>query len=405
MNDLILKSELIDICFDIEETENQDISEISVNNSIIQFCQKSFENTIEEANGLISQQMSVIVGKDDLKAYEEAKRLFYIHRNLWIKVRKDTELIKKAIKPITQKVQYYCDGIYNPLQESGKKLKDKMLVYEEEQERKKQEIKDRELAQQKRQIELSQKLLQFNTEFLTKIQTCSTIEEIDSIKNEINNYDIDVFEEQIINATFQIAQLTATADMKRSNILMKIEQENLFKTEEQKVAEKRKKEDEELKAYEEKINEKLKQEEEERRKKLEILNQIKMEELEKSNALNQQQTIVVETDFDFDDNIIVQSDLDTDFFTSDNQKEKEELTLKSESLANQMLESFSNSKKSINKEEIEEEVDSIKPALYNERLKEMFHREIVWFVKKKDEKFITEEQLAITLAIIVEKNK
>lgn len=414
--DSINNNQLIKVSFEIDENNDSEVSQISVNNSMIQFCQKSFKNTIENANELILKQIDIEVGKNDFKSYELAKDLFYKHRNLWIKVRKDTDIIKKAIKPITEKVQFYSDSIYHPLQESGKKLKEKMLIYEEEQERIKQEKKDKEIAQQRREIELSKLLLQFNTEYLTKIQECSTIEDIDFVKNEINNYDINVFEEKVIDATFHIAQLIATADMKRSNIFMKIEQENNLKTEAQKIAEKRQKEDEELKAYEEKINEKLRLEEEERLKKLAILKKIKEEEMELSSVPNSN------SENDSNDNLILDDDLNFDdsFFVSDNQEEKQVLINQNQDLADEMINSFSIGK-SCPHSKIDVEEDErqslgsnltspkdvehllVKNNYYNETLKEMFQREIEWFVKKDG--VITEEQLAITLAIIVEKNK
>lgn len=409
--DSINNNQLIKVSFEIDENNDSEVSQISVNNSMIQFCQKSFKNTISSANELILKQIDFEVGKNDLKSYELAKDLFYKHRNLWIKVKKDTDIIKKAIKPITEKVQFYSDSIYKPLQASGKKLKDKMLIYEEEQERIKQEKKDKEIAQQRREIELSKLLLQFNTEYLTKIQECSTIEDIDFVKNEINNYDINVFEEKVIDATFHIAQLIATADMKRSNIVMKKEQENNLKTEAQKLAEKRQKEDDELKAYEEKINEKLRLEEEERLKKLAILKKIKEEEMELSSVPNfdsesENTNLISDNDLNFDDS----------FFVSDNQEEKQVLIHQNKDLADEMVNSFSigkscpHSKIDVEEDEKQTINDSLTSTpkfnssnSYNETLKEMFQREIEWFVKKDG--LISEEQLAITLAIIVEKNK
>jgi hypothetical protein len=409
--DSINNNQLIKVSFDIDENNDSEVSQISVNNSIIQFCQKSFKNTINTANELILKQIDFEVGKNDLKSYELAKDLFYKHRNLWIKVKKDTEIIKKEIKPITEKIQFYSDSIYKPLQESGKKLKEKMLIYEEEQERIKQEKKDKEIAQQRREIELSKLLLQFNTEYLTKIQECFTIEDIDFVKNEINNYDINVFEEKVIDATFHIAQLIATADMKRSNIVMKNEQENNLKTEAQKLAEKRQKEDDELKAYEEKINEKLRLEEEERLKKLAILKKIKEEEMELSSVPNfdselENTNLISDNDLNFDDS----------FFVSNNQDEKQVLISQNQDLADEMVNSFSirkscpHSKIDVEEDEKQTLNDSLTSTpkfnlsnSYNETLKEMFQREIEWFVKKDG--LISEEQLAITLAIIVEKNK
>ena len=279
--------QLISISFD--EKESTEVGTLdAITNQITKFCRVSFEETVNTANQLISSQMTIVVGKDDKKSYDEAKELYSKHKNLWVKIDKDTDLIKKSIKPVLDKVQNFSDEIYNPLQKSGKTLKEKMSVYEIEQERKKQEKRDKELAEQKRKEEIATKLLSLNTDYLVKIQNCQTLEELDSIKSELTNYDISIFGEQSANATFQITQLNMTCDMMRSNILMKIEQENFRKQEAERLAEQKRKEDEELKANQERIAQKLKEEEQEKEAKrkveLQALAKIKEEE-EKANAV------------------------------------------------------------------------------------------------------------------------
>jgi hypothetical protein len=350
-------SELINISFDNDVKDLQEVSEITINNAITSFCKKSFQQTIINANSLIKSQINIQVDKNDKQSYELAKDLFYKHRTLWIQIKKDTDIIKKNIKPIIDSVQKYSNDIYEPLKSSGQKLKEKMLVYENEQERLKQEKKDRELAQQKREIELANMLLKFNTEFLMKIQSCSTIEDIDLIKDELNQYDISVFDEQTITATFQVAQLIATADMMRSNISMRSQQEEFIKQEQKRLEEKRKQEDEELKKYQDKIFQKLKQEEEERSKKLEILQKIKQEE-DTFSGLSDDLSFDLKDDLDVLDNL--------SFDDSENNSEEQKTT-------------------------------------YSDVLKEIFLNEIYWYDENHDS--ITQEQFATTLAIIVEKRK
>jgi hypothetical protein len=410
--------QLISISFD--EKESTEVGTLdAITNQITKFCRVSFEETVNTANQLISSQINIVVGKDDKKSYDEAKELYSKHKNLWVKIDKDTDLIKKSIKPVLDKVQNFSDEIYNPLQKSGKTLKEKMSVYEIEQERKKQEKRDKELAEQKRKEEIATKLLSLNTDYLVKIQNCQTLEELDLIKNELTNYDISIFGEQSANATFQITQLNMTCDMMRSNILMKIEQEKFRKQEAERLAEQKRKEDEELKANQERIAQKLKEEEVEkeakRKAELEALAKIKEEE-EKANAVKieiiSEPIIITDT-----------RDLANPTFTSTGsfittpppfiERDLRDVeTEKSQEIANSIgnenacptskINVEEDEKQSLSDNEVFAEPISIQYP-YDEILKELFEREIVWFVQNNA--VITEEQLAITLATIVERQK
>ena len=399
--------QLISISFD--EKESTEVGTLdAITNQITKFCRVSFEETVNVANELISSQMTIVVGKDDKKSYDEAKELYSKHKNLWVKIDKDTDLIKKSIKPVLDKVQNFSDEIYNPLQKSGKTLKEKMSVYEIEQERKKQEKRDKELAEQKRKEEIATKLLSLNTDYLAKIQNCQTLEELDLIKTELTNYDISIFGEQSANATFQITQLNMTCDMMRSNISMKIEQEKFRKQEEERLAEQKRKEDEELKANQERIAQKLKEEEEEkeakRKAELEALAKIKEEE-EKANAVkieivSEPVTMVVD-EKDARDIIMEESREIANSIGNENTCPTSKIDVEEDekqSLSDNEVFAESISIQPTIKEE------QVKPApVYNEMLKELFEREIIWFVENNA--VVTEEQLAITLASIVEKQK
>lgn len=423
--------QLISISFD--EKESTEVGTLdAITNQITKFCRVSFEETVNTANELISSQMTIVVGKDDKKSYDEAKELYSKHKNLWVKIDKDTDLIKKSIKPVLDKVQNFSDEIYNPLQKSGKILKEKMSVYEIEQERKKQEKRDKELAEQKRKEEIATKLLSLNTDYLAKIQNCQTLEELDLIKTELTNYDISIFGEQSANATFQITQLNMTCDMMRSNISMKIEQENFRKQEAERLAEQKRKEDEELKANQERIAQKLKEEEEEKEAKrkveLEALAKIKEEE-EKANAIKVEivSEPVVFTDSRYLANPTFTS---TGSFTPkpvtmvvDEKDARDIIIEESQEISNSIgnentcptskIDVEEDEKQSLSDNEVFAESISIQPTIkeeqvkpapvYNEMLKELFEREIIWFVQNNA--VVTEEQLAITLASIVEKQK
>jgi len=250
-----------------------------------------------------------------------------------------------------------------------------------------QEKKDRELAQQKREKELATMLLLFNTDYLKRINACTTLEEIDTLKTEISSYDVTIFDEQIITATFQIAQLISTADMMRSNISMKLQNEELLKTEQERLDEKRRKEDQELIAYQEQITKKIKEEQEElereRNKKLEILKKIKENEQLKTTSTPEPTytgTNVFNDDFIFDE-INIGTDLD--------EKEVEILICPTSK---------------INVEE-DEKQSVFDKKRYNETLKELFYQEVSWYNENYVKLNLTQESLCVSLAMIVEKNK
>ena len=414
--------QLISISF--EEKESTEVGTLdAITNQITSFCRVSFEETLKTANTLISSQMSIVVSKDDKKSYDEAKELYSKHKNLWVKIDKDTDLIKKSIKPVIDKVQFFSDEIYNPLQKSGKTLKEKMSVYEIEQERKKQEKRDKELAEQKHKEEIATKLLSLNTDYLAKIQNCQTLEELDLIKYELSIYDISIFGEQSASATFQITQLNMTCDMMRSNISMKIEQEKFRKQEEERLAEQKRKEDEELKANQERIAQKLKEEEEEkeakRKAELEALAKIKEEE-EKLNSLKSEQLSAhIETPIPVSNSIPNPTFAGTSSFTPkpitmvvDEKDARDIIMEESIEIANSIgtektcptskIDVEEDERQSLGDNEIFAEPISIQYP-YDEILKELFEREIVWFVQNNA--VVTEEQLAITLATIVERQK
>jgi len=411
--------QVITISFD--EIETKEVGSLdAVTNQITKFCKASFEEVVNSANQLILQQQEIIVDKDDKKSYDEAKELYSKHKNLWVKIDKDTDIIKKNIKPVLEKVQLISDDIYNPLQESGKKLKNKMLIYEVEQERKKQEKRDKELADQKRKEEIATKLLSLNTDYLVKIQNCQTLEEIDSIKSDLANYDVTIFEEQSANATFQITQLNMTCDMMRSNISMKIEQEKFRKQEEERLAEQKRKEDEELKANQERIAQKLKEEEEEkeakRKAELEALAKIKEEE-EKANTTKTEEYFSTKNIIDTSRTEFRQSgtfvERDLRDITTEESQEIENSIGNENACPTSKIDVEEDEKQSLSDNEVFAESISIQPTIkeeqikpapiYNEMLKELFVREIVWHVSTNS--FVKEDELAITLASIVEKQK
>lgn len=364
-----------------------------ISKQVTSFTRDSFQITVLEAEELINKANEIEVKIDDKKSYDEAKNLYSKTKDLWVKVRKDKELINKNLREIIDKVKDYSDEIYNPLQQSGEKLKSKMKPYEEEVEKRKKEKAERELAEQKRKEEIAKKLVSLNSDFLTKIQSCETIEEINEIKGELENYDVSIFEEQSPMATFTISQLVSTCSIYHSNLIMKIEQEKMRKQEEERIAEQKRKEDEELKANQEKIAQKLKEEEEEkeakRKAELEALAKIKQEEEEKlkleqeSACIKPQET----TNSIENENSCPTSKIDVE------QDEKQSL------VDNETFVETVSIQTSIKKPLVKLEVT----PFYNEMLKELFEREIEWFIKNNSS--ITNEQFAITLAQIVEQQK
>lgn len=368
-----------------------------ISKQVTNFTRDSFQRTVLKAEELIEKANKIEVKIDDKKSYDEAKSLYSETKELWVKVRKDKELINKNLKEIIDKVKDYSDEIYNPLQESGDKLKSKMKPFEEEVERKKKEKAERELAEQKRKEEIARKLVSLNSDYLTKIQSCETIEEVDEIKSELENYDVSIFDEQSPMATFTITQLVSTCSIYRSNIVMKIEQERLRKQEEERLAEQKRKEDEELKANQERIAQKLKEEEEQkeaqRKAELEALAKIKEEEeLNSTTPISEfvdmtiipQEEIQTITESFQDVKVCPTSKIDIE------QDEKEFLQINNTFEESVAIESTNNSNKQV--------VDSYD---YNEMLKELFEREIIW----AKENNLSEENLAITLAKIVEQQK
>ena len=88
--------EIISISFDEKEI-NEVGSLDAVTNQITKFCKASFQEVVNSANDLILKQQEIVVGKDDKKSYDEAKELYSRHKTLWVKIDKDTDIIKKNI--------------------------------------------------------------------------------------------------------------------------------------------------------------------------------------------------------------------------------------------------------------------------------------------------------------------
>ena len=170
----------------------------------------------ENMNGLIERAELITINVDDVESYDDAVNLKRVIKATHVAIEKRRKELKAPIIDAGKRLDEFAKSIYTPLKEAESLLKDKMLPYEQEQERIKEEEK---LAKEKEQQEkdaLNEKLMQLNS-ILPKINDCKNKKQVEQIEQELNSVNSKDYGERSDEAGFILTNLKTTCMMiKRS---------------------------------------------------------------------------------------------------------------------------------------------------------------------------------------------
>jgi len=171
----------------------------------------------ENVNQLIKSAEFIIVKVDDKDSYKEAVELKKVIKNTHVAVEKKRKELKAPIIEAGKSLDAFAKSIYVPLKDAESILKEKMLPYEQEQEK----IKEQErIAKEKEQQEkdaLNEKLMHLNS-VLPDINSCKNKSEIQEIENKLAEINPKDFGERSDEAGFILTNLKTTCMMIKKSL-------------------------------------------------------------------------------------------------------------------------------------------------------------------------------------------
>ena len=171
----------------------------------------------ENVNQLIKSAEFIIVKVDDKDSYKEAVELKKVIKNTHVAVEKKRKELKAPIIEAGKSLDAFAKSIYVPLKDAESILKEKMLPYEQEQEK----IKEQErIAKEKEQQEkdaLNEKLMHLNS-ILPDINSCKNKSEIQEIENKLSEINPKDFGERSDEAGFILTNLKTTCMMIKKSL-------------------------------------------------------------------------------------------------------------------------------------------------------------------------------------------
>jgi hypothetical protein len=171
----------------------------------------------ENMNGLIERAELITINVDDVESYEDAVNLKRVIKATHVAIEKKRKELKAPIIDAGKRLDEFAKSIYTPLKEAESLLKDKMLPYEQEQERIKEEEK---LAKEKEQQEkdaLNDKLMQLNS-ILPEINSCKNKKQVEQIENKLGNINPKDYGERSDEAGFILTNLKMTCSMIKKSL-------------------------------------------------------------------------------------------------------------------------------------------------------------------------------------------
>lgn len=171
----------------------------------------------ENMDVLISEAEEIVIDLENAKSYEDAVTLKRVIKNTHVAIEKRRKELKAPIISAGKKLDEFAKSIYNPLKDAENLLKQKMLPYEQEQERIKEEEK---IAKQKEQEEkdaLNEKLMQLNS-ILPEINSCKNKKQVEQIENKLGNINPKDYGERSDEAGFILTNLKMTCSMIKKSL-------------------------------------------------------------------------------------------------------------------------------------------------------------------------------------------
>lgn len=171
----------------------------------------------ENMDALICEAEMIVIDIDNSESYQDAVSLKRVIKNTHVAIEKRRKELKAPIISAGKKLDEFAKSIYNPLKDAENLLKEKMLPYEQEQEK----IKEQErLAKEKEQEEkdlLNNKLMELNS-VLTEINSCKNRQQVEQIENKLDNINPSDYGVRSDEAGFIITNLKTTCMMFKKSL-------------------------------------------------------------------------------------------------------------------------------------------------------------------------------------------
>jgi ribosomal protein S10 len=206
---------------------NNELSKVKEIESEISIIEQSHKTEIlsihENINGLLERADLIQIEIDDVESYEDAINLKRIIKNTHIAIEKKRKELKAPIIDVGKKLDDFAKSIYEPLKDAEVVLKNKMLPYEENQQRIKEQERLEKEKEEKFKEELNQRLMQLNS-MLQRINLCETKSQVSEIENYLNSINPKDFGERSDEAGFIVTNLKTTCMMIKKSLPDEIQQ-------------------------------------------------------------------------------------------------------------------------------------------------------------------------------------
>ena len=171
----------------------------------------------ENVNELIKSAEFIIIKVDDKDSYKEAVELKKVIKNTHVAVEKKRKELKAPIIEAGKSLDAFAKSIYVPLKDAESILKEKMLPYEQEQEKIKEQERIEKEKEQKEKDALNEKLMHLNS-VLPDINSCKNKSEIQEIENKLAEINPKDFGERSDEAGFILTNLKTTCMMIKKSL-------------------------------------------------------------------------------------------------------------------------------------------------------------------------------------------
>ena len=181
--------------------------------SVIEQSHKSAILSVHEnMQQLVSDCLTIEIYEDDKQSYDQAVELKRIVKSTHVAIEKKRKELKQPLIDYGKRLDKWVEEIYSPLVNAEKIVKKKMEIYEEKQEKIKQERKIAEEKKQQEEILIDERLRNLNA-VLEKINFAKTKKELNDISEYLDLINLSDFGKKSDEAGFILNQLRLTCSM------------------------------------------------------------------------------------------------------------------------------------------------------------------------------------------------
>ena len=205
--------------------KNEELNVVVMDNEI-SVIEENHHNAIlsihENMQQLVADCNDIEVVEDDKETYDRAVELKRVVKSTHVAIEKKRKELKQPLIDYGKRLDKWVEGIYSPLVQAEKLVKQKMEVYEAKQEILKAERKELDDKQKEQEQEIEDKLKNLNAT-LGMINSASSKNELNEINSSLDKVVLSEYGKKSDEAGFILNQLKLTCSMALR--LMKDEEE------------------------------------------------------------------------------------------------------------------------------------------------------------------------------------